>query len=1004
MTSKLLFFTLILFWIAPVISFAQSCDNWLKENKEILGMEMRDLAISKNQLTIEALINRATANPTFYARADIIPKYNGTGDANPLIRPIVTQMKTANGFLETKPTHSYLTNVVANFTGPDTVCINTPVQFTNTSVGASNYYWSFCQADINQKPTGQNLGDMNSAFFLPDYSDIVSQNGNYYVFVINNHPGGIIRLDFGNSMLNTPTVVELGNINGMIKDQAEGVQIINIGNHWYGIVVGGNEFDGNPPYIMKLDFGSDIKNTTPSVTDWGNMGNLSYPHKLYVFNSNNKWYGFTANFNNSTITRFDFGTDFSGVPVATNLGNFGVLNGATGLNAVEYNNNWYVFVTNAIGNKITRLNFGASLLNTPTAIDIGNVGGMMQGCFDIYIQKYCDQIIGFVVNGDDNYNDIVHLDFNNDIESIPSAYSLGNIGNLSFPHSFSKLFRVENDLYTIIPNAHNNTLTRLRFSGCSNSSIAGTTQANPPKIIYDKAGVYNINLSVDEGLPTQTSFCKQIVVVNCDTLCSLKAGFKYAQESCSPNSIHFQSNTSNADNIWWDFGNGVTAGNITDTIINYTSFGNYAVKLFAKTNKGCLDTTEYTVNVSILEDDAIINNDTSICASDSVQLNAVNGLDYCWFPAAGLSNTSIKNPVANPFITTKYYLHVLTDSSKPVLMDSVIITVLPLPDIKVSDDTIVCGNALVQLNANGASSYTWNPSAGLSNTTIANPIAEVSSTTTYVATGIANNSCTAQDSVTITVNPIPAFAVNPQDTSVCLGDSIILTASGGDIYKWQPGEYISDPSSAAPTIIPVSDIIYSVIVTNSVCKMSDTLNTSIIVNEVPNVTLAKSNDVDCLTPQATLTARGGVQYTWKPATFISNMYINNPVVTPPSDTWYSVNVKDQNGCKSSDSILVKSSFAVGSLPFQVPGAFTPNNDGLNDCFSLKNWGPVDYFDILIYDRWGYLVFHSSNINSCWDGAVKGVPQGAGTFVYQVKVSSKCTEGVVMKKGTLVLIR
>lgn len=983
MTSKLLFFTLILFGIVPAC-FGQK--------------------VSGNELTIVASINRITTYPTLYGKRDVVAKNNSSHNANYLIKPIAPQIATANDFFETKPAYLSQINVIANFIGPDTVCVNNPVQFTNTSVGASNYYWSFCQADINQKPTGQNLGDMNSAFFLPDYSDIVSQNGNYYVFVINNHPGGIIRLDFGSSMLNTPTVVELGNINGIIKDQAEGVQIINTGNHWYGIIIGGNEIDGNSPYIMKLDFGSDITNTTPNVIDWGNVGNLSYPHKLYVFNSDNKWYGFTANFNNSTITRFDFGTDFSSMPIATNLGNFGVLNGATGLNAVEYNNNWYVFVTNAIGNTITRLNFGTSLLNTPTAIDIGNVGGTMHGCFDIYIQKYCDQIIGFVVNGDDKYNDIVHLDFNNDIESIPSAYSLGNIGNLSFPHSFSKLFRVGNDLYTIIPNAHNNTLTRLRFSGCSNSSIAGTTQANPPKIIYDSAGVYNINLSVDEGLPTQTSFCKQIVVINCDTLCSLKAGFKYAQESCNPKSIHFQSSTSNADSIWWDFGNGVTAGNITDTIINYTSFGNYAVKLFAKTNKGCLDTTEYTVNVGILEDDAIINNDTSICAGDSVQLNAVNGLDYCWSPAAGLSNTSIKNPVANPFITTKYYLHVLTDSNKPVLMDSVIITVLPLPDIKVSDDTIVCGNALVQLDADGASSYIWSPVTGLSNATIANPIAAVSSTTTYVATGTADNSCTAQDSVTITVNPIPAFAVNPQDTTVCLGDSIKFTAIGGDVFKWLPDENISDPSLPDPIIYPTLNATYNVIVTNSACKVSDTLSANIVVNEIPKVTLTKSNDVDCLTPQAVLRAEGGIQYTWEPATFISNIYINNPVVSPPADTWYAVNVKDQNGCKSKDSILVKSSFVVGASPFQVPGAFTPNNDGLNDCFSLKNWGPVDYFDILIYDRWGYLVFHSNNINTCWDGTVKGTPQGAGTFVYQVKVSSKCTEGVVMKKGTLVLIR
>jgi gliding motility-associated-like protein len=274
----------------------------------------------------------------------------------------------------------------------------------------------------------------------------------------------------------------------------------------------------------------------------------------------------------------------------------------------------------------------------------------------------------------------------------------------------------------------------------------------------------------------------------------------------------------------------------------------------------------------------------------------------------------------------------------------------------------------------------------------------------YVVAGTANNACSAQDSVTITVNPIPVFAINPKNPSVCLGDSIILTATGGDIFQWLPGENISNPSSSTPVIYPAFNTTYTVIINNSICKLSDTLNTDVTINEAPDVALTKSNDVDCLTPQAMLTASGGIKYTWEPATFISNTHVNNPVVSPPSDTWYSVNVENQNGCKGKDSILVKSSFVVGASPFQVPGAFTPNSDGLNDCFSLRNWGPVDYFDILIYDRWGYLVFHSNNINSCWDGTVKGIPQGAGTFVYQIRVSSKCTEGVVTKKGTLVLIR
>src|SRR5690606_15951903 len=106
---------------------------------------------------------------------------------------------------------------------------------------------------------------------------------------------------------------------------------------------------------------------------------------------------------------------------------------------------------------------------------------------------------------------------------------------------------------------------------------------------------------------------------------------------------------------------------------------------------------------------------------------------------------------------------------------------------------------------------------GLSNTTIANPIATVSSSITYTVTGIENNSCSSQDSVTITVNPVPVFAVSPQDTSICPGDSIMLTATGGDTFKWLPDDNILGPSLSSPIIYPALNTTYTVIVNNSVC-------------------------------------------------------------------------------------------------------------------------------------------------------------------------------------------
>ena len=72
---------------------------------------------------------------------------------------------------------------------------------------------------------------------MPAYADYTYENGNYYGFITNNHPAGLLRLDFGNSLLNTPIVTSLGSVGGIIPDNTEGLQIVNNEGKWYIIIV-----------------------------------------------------------------------------------------------------------------------------------------------------------------------------------------------------------------------------------------------------------------------------------------------------------------------------------------------------------------------------------------------------------------------------------------------------------------------------------------------------------------------------------------------------------------------------------------------------------------------------------------------------------------------------------------------------------------------------------------------------------------------------------------------
>ena len=414
--------------------------------------------------------------------------------------------------------------IVADFTITDTVCVDSTLKIKNTSSGATTYNWSFCAPDTNAPLTGTNLGNISSVLSNPVFQDIVKgDDGNYYGFMTNHNPGTLIRLDYGNSLLNTPTAITLGNFGDVIPNQAEGIQVIKEGGNWYAIIVGGGNTGVNSsPRIIKLDFGSLITNTSPTATNWGNIGSMQFPHGLAIHKDGDRYYGFAVDAFCNCIIKFDFGNNFSSPPAGTNFGNVGNLSTPSGIYFVNNSGSWYAFVTNRTSNSLTRLSFGTSLSNTPTGINIGNPGNTLIVPGDIIINNTCSGIFGYVVNaqGPPGNGSIVKLDFGTDILNTPAATNQGDAGNFSFPHSFTSLFYEGNDLYTFIPNAGNNTLSRVKISGCTNASPSSSILQNPPPVKYSSPGLYNIILTVDIGLPTETSACKQIEVKDCFNPCT----------------------------------------------------------------------------------------------------------------------------------------------------------------------------------------------------------------------------------------------------------------------------------------------------------------------------------------------------------------------------------------------------------------------------------------------------------------------------------------------------
>ncbi|MBL0097902.1 MAG: hypothetical protein IPP46_16485 [Bacteroidetes bacterium] len=257
------------------------------------------------------------------------------------------------------------------------------------------------------------------------------------------------------------------------------------------------------------------------------------------------------------------------------------------------------------------------------------------------------------------------------------------------------------------------------------------------------------------------------------------------------------------------------------------------------------------------------------------------------------------------------------------ISDTIYITINPVPATgAITGNTTICesdtGNFSVT-NTSG-STYQWTNSGGSilsgngSNTVSANW--NISGTTIISVTETNSFGCTgAPVTYSLTVNPLPNANAG-SDNSICIGDSTLLSASGGISYQWSPATGLSNPGIANPIAIPTATTIYTVLVTDgNGCKNTDTV--TLFVNPLPIVSAGTDVDI-CIGSSTQLNATGGSIYIWSPNTGLDNTFISNPTANPVSTITYSVIVIDSNGCRNSDQLLV----TVNPLPTAQTGADT----------------------------------------------------------------------------------
>ncbi len=320
--------------------------------------------------------------------------------------------------------------------------------------------------------------------------------------------------------------------------------------------------------------------------------------------------------------------------------------------------------------------------------------------------------------------------------------------------------------------------------------------------------------------------------------------------------------------------------------------------------------------------------DTTLCEGEAVTIGgsptATGGtapLTYSWSPATGLSSTTNPNPEADPTTTTTYTVTV-TDDAGCEQTDEVTITISPEMTADAGDPADICSGESVTLGGSpvvtggtGPYTYSWTPTAGLSDPTSPNPEASPSGTETYSLTVTDAYGCVATDIVTITIGA--PIVVDPGSGEIiCEGESIILggspTGSGGYgtlRYSWSPTTGLSDPTSPNPEADPTVTTTYTVTVTDDLDCFEEA---TVTVTVSPEITAnAGTDDIICLGESIAIggspTGSGGtdpLEYSWTPATGLSSTTSPNPTATPTVPTEYIVTVTDAAGCTDVDTVFI----------------------------------------------------------------------------------------------------
>jgi len=447
-------------------------------------------------------------------------------------------------------------------------------------------------------------------------------------------------------------------------------------------------------------------------------------------------------------------------------------------------------------------------------------------------------MIAFINRG--HYGDAIYLD-NINITGVAAASPTAAINSNSIGCTGTPI---------IFTDASTGSPTSWLWDTAGGTPTTAITQS--VSVTYTTAGVKTITLTVANASGTNTA-TKTITITATPTVVT-----SITNTTICSGTIVVVSLTGGASSYSWS-----PTGSGTISTLNPTVTTVYTV---TGSNGSCVSTpTTFTINVNTTPTVNIAASSTTICAGQTSTLTASGATNYAWLPG-GQTTTPI---VVTPTVTTTYTVNGSNGTCSTSKTITINVSNTPTVVTSITNTTICSGIAVVVSVTGGASSYSWSPT-GSGTTSTLNPTV----TTIYTVTG-SNGSCvSAPKTFTINVNTTPTVNIAASSTTICAGQTAILTASGATNYAWLPGSQTTTPIVVTPTVTTT----YTVNGSNGTCSTSKTI--TINVSNTPTVVTSITNTTICSGTAVVVSVTGGASsYSWSPTGSGTTSTLNPTVTT-----------------------------------------------------------------------------------------------------------------------------